>query len=347
MTMVNSPGTGAFPRFPEFPAEIRIMIWRECLPYRVHELDEDEFYERDPWALPLVCGNRMTTQMNLRPPAISRVCRESRDLALQSRVPLPYEEMIEEAYWESETMNFGLLDPSRDTVHLNWLYWDVIYECEGNPVEYLAWHAANSAQGGSLMINDLAGYDLSLLESIPNLVVVTRKIVIHASSEYGLKSGLFGLLGDAPVQLVDISDQKRLDEFFALVEETQEKGHVTAAQDLHRESSQDLQEKIAIEIDRRLKIELPKPEHGLPRMRGAIMFRLCTDMCNNSDEAEEGFRPPPGTTPIPRPKSTRGRGRGRGRGGRAGLIAAREEHLLERSKTPFRARGRLRNKVIA
>ncbi|KAJ5930852.1 hypothetical protein N7466_006345 [Penicillium verhagenii] len=346
--MVDLPSTEAFPRFPEFPAEIRLMIWRECLPRRVYELDEDEFYERGEWALPLICGNRMTTQMNIRPPAISRVCRESRNVAMESRIPLPHDEMIEEAYWESETMVFGRLDPSRDTVHLNWLYWDVIYECEGNPVEYLAWHAIHSAQGGSLMINDIRGYDLKLLESIPNLLVVMRKIIIHASAEYGLRSGLFGLAGDAPVQLVDISDQKRLDEFFALAEETQGKGHVTAAQDLQRKSCEEFEETFTAEIDRSLKRKLRTPEQRLPRMRGAIMFRLCTDMCNNSEEAEEGFRPRAGPTRISRPNPIRGRGRGRGRGGRgSALQAAGEEHLSRQPKAPIRMRGRLRNKVIA
>ncbi|KAJ5176146.1 uncharacterized protein N7482_002023 [Penicillium canariense] len=333
--MASSTVIGAFPRFPDLPAEIRLMIWRECLPHRVHELDSDEFYATGPGGFARVCGLLMTTQMNHRPPAISRVCRESRVVALQNRVRLPYEEMLEEAFWASETILDGMIDPSRDSVHLNWEPWDERFEGEGYYLDYLAWHAANS-QGGSVGYESIDHEDVAFLDSISNLVIVMRKIIIHATSEYGARTGLFGLLGDAPVQLVDLSNEKRLKAYFDLAEETQKKGHVTFAQDLHRKPCEVLEEEFQKIMGRKYQRpfglrpgEMPPK---LPPLRGAIMFRLCTDMCNNSEDAEEGFRPLPGTTWIP-PIQTQGRGRGGLRGGPIG--------------SPFRMRGRLRNKIVA
>ncbi|KAL3485006.1 hypothetical protein BJX62DRAFT_229852 [Aspergillus germanicus] len=40
--------------------------------------------------------------------------------------------------------------------------------------------------------------------------------IIHASPEAGRRSGLFGLMGDAPVQLVDVADVQRITEFWQL-----------------------------------------------------------------------------------------------------------------------------------
>ncbi|KAJ5642059.1 hypothetical protein N7490_006059 [Penicillium lividum] len=338
--MASPQVISSFPRFMDLPAEIRIMIWRECLPYRVHELDSDEFYDTrlgtgfgtclGEW--PLVCGLLKTTEMNHRPPAISCVCRESRVVAFQNRVRLPYEEMLEEAFWASPTRLDGMIDPSRDTVHLNWVPWDETLEDEGNCMQYLAWHAANS-QGGSVWYGSIFKDQSPFLGSISNLVIIMRKIIIHATSEYGARTGLFGLLGDAPVQLVDLSDEKRLKAYFDLAEETQKKGHVTFAQDLHRKPCEVLEEEFKEIMSHKCSLNWER----LPPMRGAIMFRLCTDMCNNSEDAEAGFRPLPGTTYIrPDLNQLRGRGRGRGAGARGGRI-----------KPPYRIRGRLRNKIVA
>ncbi|KAJ5267060.1 hypothetical protein N7478_009868 [Penicillium angulare] len=328
--MTSSEEIGHFRRFPDLPPEIRLMVWRECLPYRVHELDADEFYDQTRGCFPRLCGLEKTMYMNLRPPTISRVCRESRDVAFQNRVMLPYEEMLDEAYWESETRVKGMIDPSRDTVHLNWVPWDERYEDEGYSIGYLAWHAANSAQGGSMDVFAIFPDDFEMLEFIPNLVLVTRKVIVHASAEYVAKTGLFGLLCDAPVQLVDLSDENRLKAFFDLAEETQKKGYVTFGQDLHRKSCEDLQAEFKKIVKRRYGGFVAPSWDKIPPMRGAIMFRLCTDMCNNSEDAEEGFRPPPGTTYIPPPR-IRGRGRGYPLGNRR----------------PYRIRGRHRNSIIA
>ncbi|KAJ5833512.1 hypothetical protein N7474_001823 [Penicillium riverlandense] len=70
-----------FPRFPDLPAELRLMIWSYSLPHRVVELD----MSTQAIGPPLPCGLTLTSTLNGLPPLISRVCRESRSVALQSR----------------------------------------------------------------------------------------------------------------------------------------------------------------------------------------------------------------------------------------------------------------------
>ena len=46
--------------------------------------------------------------------------------------------------------------------------------------------------------------------------IVMRVIVGHTTFQDAARAGLFGLLGDAPIQIVDMSDELRLDAFFIL-----------------------------------------------------------------------------------------------------------------------------------
>lgn len=69
--------------------------------------------------------------------------------------------------------------------------------------------------------------DFDDLNKMPSWLVVTRVIIIHASQEYAAKTGLFGLLGDAPVQVAEVSDEARVEAFYAFADESQRKGHVT------------------------------------------------------------------------------------------------------------------------
>lgn len=73
---------------------------------------------------------------------------------------------------------------------------------------------------------------LETLQQLPSWKVVMRLIVVHASPHDGAKTGLFGLLGDARVQLVDVSDEARMNAYFDLAEECERKGHVHESQNL-------------------------------------------------------------------------------------------------------------------
>jgi hypothetical protein len=75
---------------------------------------------------------------------------------------------------------------------------------------------------GSLMANYIkyGNQDpmIALLNRKPKWMVVMRTVVTHASRKAIATSGLYGLLGDAPVQVVHTADRERLDGFDALAE---------------------------------------------------------------------------------------------------------------------------------
>jgi hypothetical protein len=140
-------------------------------------------------------------------------------------------------------------------------------------------------------------HEKDALKKMPSWIVVVRTIVIHASYRYAASTGLFGLLGDAPVQLVYVSEEDKVRAFLALAEESQRKGHAFHPQNLHREFTKDEKDRIRSAISSR------HLGDNMPPIRTAIMFRLCTEMCNHSDTAEEGFGPPPDTNPPEPPRN--------------------------------------------
>jgi hypothetical protein len=57
---------------------------------------------------------------------------------------------------------------------------------------------------------------IGALQKLRRGAVIMRINVVHTTIENAAKAGLFGLLGDAPIQIVDVSDTQRLDAFFDL-----------------------------------------------------------------------------------------------------------------------------------
>lgn len=89
------------------------------------------------------------------------------------------------------------------------------------------------------------------------------------------------------MQIVDVSDQADVDAVFDLTEECERKGKPRARQCFRRESADSLRQELTDTI-----IKQFGSQQQAPRMYPALMFRLCTKMCNHSDLAEDGFRPP-------------------------------------------------------
>lgn len=284
--------TQDFHCFSRLPVELRLAIWRECLPNRVVEID----YPWDDGGVfgpdPPPCKLQQTTNLNRRAPMTSRVCRESRLVAFEAGHFRKEGSTPEEVPWNSNIrVDKTWIDPSRDTIHLNWTpAYSAGYWGDGSTLDHLAWSAAK-ARGGSFMFDYLDNTRdgdgdvyieerIGALRKLPHGVIVMRVIVVHTTFENAAKTGLFGLLGDACIQIVDVSDETRLNAFFDFAEKCESKpnGYITRKQDFHRESPESvkklLNDRLAYAFDAQAARTLP--------LRPAIMFRFCPYWCNHS-----------------------------------------------------------------
>lgn len=291
METVPSAPERTFHLFTRLPTELRLAIWRECLPHRVAELDTPMYSDIYGWQEPVVCDLMQTSCMNEHQPLISLVCHESRAIVLEAGGYIgENKDFPAECEWLSNNMVNEWFDPARDLPHLNYCPgYETYYGTQGNPLLDLAWQAAQARRGASLRFEFLRYCSKKYLEIIlrlPRCRVVMRIFVVHASRRFGAATGLFGLLGDAPVQIVDVSDQARVDAFFDLAESCEHKGKAMVRQNFCRESAEALQQELKDAV-----IKQVGSERQAPEMRPAIMFRLCTKMCNHSDQGEDGFRP--------------------------------------------------------
>lgn len=224
-----------FHLFPRLATELRLVIWRLCLPHRVFELGvptpQGVYACQYGPSGPYPCQLSRTAILNGLPPVITCVCHESRAVALETgNPPNFYEDLPEEADWGAITTkscdNFWL-DPTRDSVNLNWTpgYESIYCSSIGSSLHHLAWHALQFVGGPSLDIEWFYPIydDLNpkcerneILKRLPSWSVVMRVVVVHGSFRAGAKSGLFGLLGDALVQIVPLSEQARVNAFLDL-----------------------------------------------------------------------------------------------------------------------------------
>lgn len=170
-----------------------------------------------------------------------------------------------------------------DSVHLNWTpAYDADFPNEGSPLQSLVQYAAGASRGGSLSLGYFESFRASVKElmdslmQLPSWMVVMRVIVIHADFATGASSGLFGLLGDAPVQLVDVSDEANVKNYFDMAEKCEQKGLVTVRQDLRYTSEESYRQLLKDVIIKKFRSDVL-----LRRLHPVIMLRLCTDMCNH------------------------------------------------------------------
>lgn len=291
--MESSTHDEAFHYFSQLPAELRFAIWRECLPHRVVEID----YAVDDYAylclIPPPCNLQLTSNINRQPPVISRVCRESRRVAFESGYQLVKESPPPEARWNSSLLiTKPWIDPSRDTIHLNWT---PCYEADGSLIwgggsalDYLAW-SSRRARAGSFMFDYLdntvdGGVDMEerigAIQQLRNGVVVMQIVVVHTTFEAAADTGLFGLLGDACIQLVDVSDEARLNAFYDFAEkcESKAKGFVSRPQDFRRQSPESVRKTLTEKLADTF---WSQPAQNLPPLSPVIMFRFCSRWCNH------------------------------------------------------------------
>jgi hypothetical protein len=233
-----------FTKFLALPPELRRKIWSFCMPEgRVFELDYSH-----PHVLRTICSTALTSTVNARPPFISQVCRESRDVAFTEggflsdiRDRFKAKGLAQLPIFNHDACAIQEIDnpwfcPRTDTVHLNW---DSIYGGQfnsyHNPIPALLAHA-RIAQGGSIQADQVLSFEkqyeysfghphalgyqhsneeLPPLECLDGFKVCLFAINIHTTDARVVDSGLFGSLA-TPIQLVDTSDRKTIRRMYQL-----------------------------------------------------------------------------------------------------------------------------------
>ena len=118
--------------------------------------------------------------------------------------------------------------------------------------------------------------NLAALKLQPEWLVVVKVIVVHLDIGRAADSGLFGLSGDEIIQVVDAA-LPLVSQLYELAERCEgEAPAVTIAQDFTRMSYADMDAMVKREAFKHLQ------DHAIgKRLRPAIMFRLCAEMCNH------------------------------------------------------------------
>jgi hypothetical protein len=295
-----SDSVGTFHQFSRLPTELRLLVWRECLPYRVMELDHKPKRITYLYHLSAMRGinsvqdtDRDVTRINKAPPVLARVCCESRSVAFERGSPK--DTQVDQSLG-THAVSRPWLDTDRDSVHLNYNLAHP-YKSDDEHAEMLGSlmrHAALTKQGQASVMLDVLhtlctprspqynsggqitspSPDRSALANVLRTreswtVVIVQPIIIYADVKTA--AGLFGHLADAPVQLVHLEREElpKLEKFLALTERD-------VVDDLSRALI-----KLLGEIT-----HLFGPWETVPAMRPAVMFRLCTKTGNSTGECD-------------------------------------------------------------
>jgi hypothetical protein len=309
-----------FHPFPRLPAEPRLEIWRLCLPHRVSEDDEPVafiVYTSYGYQREVPCGLRSTSRSNTRPPLLTRVCRESREVAFATGTWYPYLDwrgrgpvpgLPSEADWNPDyVIDKGFwLDPSRDSAHMNWVpTYDIDFATtfNGHPLTSLAEDAQSVNGSASFMLDALEdGWDwgldssnFSLASRFPGPIrtppsgqnpaalkllpewMVVVKVVIIHLDSR--RAARSGLFGLSGDEVIQVVDASSLlaSQLYELAEDC-ERGALAIT------AAQDFTRMSANDMDAMVKrkaFEALRDHEVGKRLRPAIMFRLCTQMSNH------------------------------------------------------------------
>ncbi|KAL6795938.1 hypothetical protein GGI42DRAFT_99222 [Trichoderma sp. SZMC 28013] len=239
-----------FPQFRRLPPEIRLQIWFFCLPHRVVQRD-DPLYLGDIQKQQM-CFSLRSALRNAALPLLASVCRESRGVVRK------WGKRIKQDYWfnlgpiwvqprlDVYTLNCnGMSSWEGDDIHIVMEFLDEAFnrfdlmplamrseyfhpfnldppaEVDGfSDYPHLQLYERTRRPGMPSMedpFNEFARYAERPYTRVSQSATLAF-ICIHTTKAQAGDSGLFGLLLDAPVQLVDFDDEKRLKAFHDLFE---------------------------------------------------------------------------------------------------------------------------------
>ncbi|KAE8318268.1 hypothetical protein BDV41DRAFT_572258 [Aspergillus transmontanensis] len=247
----------SFHYFTRLPLELRRLIWEHCLPYRIAELDIPAFL-LDGEESRQACLPTHTTRQNAQLPVIAFVNSESRQVALEEgRWVRGQETTSQKLTWVQPRrdvlhlnwtrMSYDVLGPlvGLDSP-IAWYPWqaeelgmqtsivaEIIYyfdlkgllegadgahDADDDDPFLAPWSRRHYGMYDPLKIEEAR--DIAAFAEYHGCYHVAMAAVsLHIARGVALRSGLFGLLGDAPVQMVDVDDEARLRKFHALFRE--------------------------------------------------------------------------------------------------------------------------------
>ncbi|KAH0523216.1 hypothetical protein TsFJ059_008256 [Trichoderma semiorbis] len=237
-----------FPQFSRLPPEIRLKIWFNSLPHRVVQRD-------DPLSLGEIqrqqmCWSMRSSQRNASLPLIASVCRESRGVVRK------WGKLVLQDYWFNlgpiwvqPRLDFynlncdGISCWEGDDIHIVMEFFEegfnrldmmplalraeYFFPCNLEPPpevdefsDYPHLEICERARPRGMPSMDDPYNEFAKFSERPYTRVSQSAtlafICIHATQAQAADSGLFGLLLDTPVQLVDCDDDKRLRAFHGL-----------------------------------------------------------------------------------------------------------------------------------
>ncbi|KAF4551769.1 Hypothetical protein D9617_12g036590 [Elsinoe fawcettii] len=228
-----------FPRFPDLPLELRLQIWRYCLPCRIVELDTP--------VAPRFKHDHKISRANTSWPCLVGVCREAREVAFESGGiechPITYADEKhpnDRGDLPREPHRMVWIDRRQDCFYLDYTGpEDVLDEVYPDSDRFLyAIHHASHSKDSAPAISDwtIRSYEsrcyddpdarpyewkctrrefANILLRAPAWRVVIMSPV-YVFCDKSKTDGLFGVLGDAPVQLVNVNDETKLDAYRSL-----------------------------------------------------------------------------------------------------------------------------------
>ncbi|GAB1313475.1 hypothetical protein MFIFM68171_03685 [Madurella fahalii] len=197
-----------------------------CLPHRVVELDPAEVNDANP---PQVCELRTTSYTNTRPPVISRICQEAREVALRhggewgvavkglKGSDADSEEDEEEEPFYSYYASDLYWDPNKPDRAIELLHHlrvrmpapavsisaDLVLPFRRNWVDGKTWDHKDTEA-------------IEVLSHGDEYMIVLDMVVVHVRLDVATSSGLFGVGGDERIKLVDPEDWANMNKYRTL-----------------------------------------------------------------------------------------------------------------------------------
>ncbi|GAW25064.1 hypothetical protein SAMD00023353_0102770 [Rosellinia necatrix] len=211
-----------FHYFPLLPAELRLKVWRYCLPFRVIEV-------YDAPQASLLCAVpgivESLPSLSLEPPIISRVCREARNVVLSRGGIQPIGLKHMRAWFDTRT-DIISIDPEHVLFFVlrgNGLMrrQDVSAILQGyisDPTIPLAissqlieggWECLLQCKGTQRR-RSVVRWAMECMSQRTECVVVLDHAAVHLDYDYACACGLWGLLAESSLAYVDAQDPAQI-----------------------------------------------------------------------------------------------------------------------------------------